>query len=116
MEFPTRVIGQASPYGWAPATAETTPSFPLLGAGKQKEPSGKFLGKAKEPFPASNFSAPWESGFLGRVFDFQGPAGSLSLLGHHCRRPGSSQVASQGMGPPALLPVHPPHAAGCQQG
>ena len=79
MEFPTRVIGQASPYGWAPATAETTPSFPLLGAGKQKEPSGKFLGKAKEPFPASNFSAPWESGFLGRVFDFQGPAGSLSL-------------------------------------
>lgn len=85
---------------WAPATAETTPSFPLLRAGSLKEPSGKSLGKAKEPFPASNFSPPGSQGFWGGCLISRAQL-ALSLLGHHCRRPGSSQVASQGTGPHA---------------
>lgn len=47
-EFPTSVAEQDSPSGPI--------SFPLMGVGSLKEPSGKSLCKAKEPFPARNFS------------------------------------------------------------
>lgn len=41
---------------WAHLTAETQSSFPPLGAGSLKEPSGKSFCKAWGPFPASNLS------------------------------------------------------------
>ena len=89
---------------WAPVTAETTPSFPLLGAGKLKEPSGKSLGKAKEPFPASNFSPPGSQGFWGGCLIYRAWLALSLSAGASLQTPREQPGGIPGYGPPALLP------------
>ena len=85
-------------------TAETTPSFPLLGAGKLKEPSGKSLGKAKEPFPASNFSPPGSQGFWGGCLIYRAWLALSLSAGASLQTPREQPGGIPGYGPPALLP------------
>lgn len=89
---------------WAPVTAETTPSFPLLGAGKLKEPSGKSLGKDKEPFPASNFSPPGSQGFWGGCWIYRARLALSLSAGASLQTPREQPGGIPGYGTPTPPP------------